>query len=181
MSRQSNFFAHSLDTEGLHAWLLSEFPELLVIPRIVGRPEELEPIPAITALSGKETMFLVPMWARGRVVLEQYAEGWRAEAGQSLLRQRVSPVIEYKPSVWNEVGRKVWLGRLYWQYGGEVAENERRQLDRMFRWIRSRTVPVPPHGTYRIFPEAAGTAHVLIGWDEVERVNPLLEQMALGA
>ena len=174
MSRQTNFYAHPLDTVQLHSWLLNQFSGLTVIRTVVGRSDELEPVPASEALEGQERMFLVPVWGRGRLVREPYTEGWRAQAGQSLLRTRVSPVIEYCPPGWEETSRTARIGRLYWRYEGELTPEERRQLDRMFRWLRTQTVPLPPAKSFRIFPEAAVRAQILADWGS-ERPNPLFE------
>ena len=158
----------------LHEWLLGEFEDLTVIRTVVGRPDELEPVSAKQALGSPGTLFLVPMWGRDRLVLEPYTEGWRAEAGQRLLRTRVSPVIEYAPSAWDETSRAVRVGRLYWRYEGALTPEERRQLDRMFRWVRTQTVPWPQYNRFRIFPEAAVRAHVLVDWGS-PAPNPLIK------
>jgi hypothetical protein len=168
MSRQVNFFSAPSDAMELHAWLLREFPELSVIPTDRGLPHELRPVTAAEALQGRHTMYLVPAGAAGRVVL------YPLDGGRFVVDIDESPVIEYSPSLLTNEACTLLVGRLYWRFSGELSQEEQRKVDRMFRWVRSHTSPIPPDKRFRIFPHAAQNCRTLDYGLGIKEPNPFL-------
>jgi hypothetical protein len=163
MSRQTNLYADRNDTLELHDWLERVFPGLTVIPTDRGSARDLKPIPPEEAwLRPGDMMFLVPQWAADKVVLRPLRVKSQSKHNGDLYCVGIleSPIIEYSPCIVDEATNSIVRGRLYWSGGGEVSPEENRQVDRMFRWVRTHTVSAG--WGHRVFEEAARNHRMLV-------------------
>lgn len=162
VSKQINFFANAVDTERIHDWLRREFPGLAVIRGNRGSLDELKSRVADDSLAYAEMLLLVPGWARERVVPES-AESER-HPDLFAVDLHKNPAIEYSLCRSDSQGDSVWIGRFYWAYGGELAADERRQIDRLLRWVRTQSISHPVYKAVRLIKETAVTAAQLVFW-----------------
>lgn len=157
MSRQVNFYAAPADTEMIHSWLLSEFPELTLVSQRRGPLEHTIPIDASKpgAFWHYPVSLLVPVWAKLHLHAEELSP---ARPNQFRIRVQDNPVIEYQPCPWDEWTKTVTRSRFFWAYAGDISEEARRQVDKLFRWVQRNTVSADGP-FWRFFPAAAQSAH----------------------
>lgn len=176
MSRQLNFFADRVDASLLHQHILQAFPELTVIQSNRGSWEEQQPKPISSAeeLSHCDLILLVPEWAYDSLryeSLEKLYPGEEWALSQFIVNDELCPVIQYNPCKWNADDASVSRGRIYWDFKGALSEEQQKQIEDLFFWIKKQTQPID--SISRIFPHAAKAARLLFDGSGQKRPNPL--------
>lgn len=174
MSRQTNFYAAPADTERIHQWLLSEFPGLTLVSQRRGPRAHTVPLDASKPNSfwHYPVSFLVPVWAKPILNAEDLGDRF---PGEFIINAQDNPVIEYRPSHWDEATKTVTSSRFYWAYSGELPDEAERQINRLFGWVQRNTTPVK--GFFRFFPIAAQTAPFARDWvTDKPKPNPLFQE-----
>src|SRR5262249_8842440 len=81
--------------------------------------------------------------------------------GRFQVDEWLSPVMEYSRSILDEQQNILVVGRVYWAFGGSLNATERQDVDRIFRWIRYRTMPIPSDRRFRVFKRVCDNRRVL--------------------
>ncbi len=148
MNRQLNCFAAPEDAAGFHSWLLTTFPDMAVVyDDSAAHQTGRVPQPLRAALLGLETVYLIPEWAKDRLV-------YSPPGSMVALDLFDSPVLTYSPSVIQTDKECIEAGRIYWGFRGHIERLEKKQIATIFRWVESHSEVVPGWGGWRMFPHA---------------------------
>jgi hypothetical protein len=166
MSRQINFFAAPEDLTEFHSWLIAIFPEMSAVLIDADRKgaDRIRPLTGMANSLGQVGIYLIPSWALDSIVL--------CPPGSKItVRSSSSPVLEYDPPCADEASGSLKVGRVYWDYSGPLSAHQKRDIDAIFNWIRSRSRPNRKGSMFRMFPSAA-KYRVLRGWVGESISNP---------
>src|SRR5262249_34478102 len=138
------------DLARFHSWLLATFPDMSAVFYNANRADaaDVRPLAAIVESLGREDICLVPAWAVDSLV-------FRPPGSKVTVDSFDSPVLEYSPPVAEERDQSLRVGRVYWGYTGTLESHQKRDVDSIFKWIRSHSVPHNKWRYLRMFPSAA--------------------------
>jgi hypothetical protein len=172
VSKQINFFAHPMDTQRFHDWLLCQYPGIVFIKGKRGPMSGLSLSPlgheAIMNSAGK--LFLVFDWGKQSIVYDSLDDIY---PGDYVVDSHKSPVIEYSPSLLDEATKSLRVGRIYWAFKGSLPTEQHHEIRALFSWIRANSKPIPGDKVFRIFEFAAHHVRLLKPWAGPLETNPL--------
>jgi hypothetical protein len=166
MSRQINFFAAPEDLAEFHRWLIDTFPDMYAVLRNADREgaSDVLPLARMPSSLGQASIALVPSWAVDKLV-------FRPPGSKVTVDLFASPVLEYESPRADEASDALKVGRVYWAYTGTLSPHQQRDIDAIFKWIRSRSKPTRKGSMFYVFPSAA-KYRVLRGWVGEKISNP---------
>jgi hypothetical protein len=177
MSIKVSFFAADRDVGTLHSFLRETIRPLYVIQGERGDENEVMPrlVTEDSLLKSHRKLFLVTDCVLQFIVYHDLGDTY---PNQRVVDENVSPVLVYNPSIVESDG-SLRVGRFYYAYPGEIPEEFKKSIRRVFSWVRHHSVPVPTMMSFRIL-EGAKKVGRLRQWVGPPQANPFIEWTQCG-